>query len=480
MDLKKSIIRVLKFFIGVIALSVIANADATDDLRKVSATFFAEEGIFVKESSRLLNNTTEVDQALVNLEQKLLIPHQANTMVQNLDKSMTTVELGLTALEFIPQTKVQAQQFKRSLQAAHKPVSSMATTLQKIDNTIVPLINAVDKAEKVAIQTMDAEERFRNVGIRYSDLLANLISCEHGEISLKAVNSSLPIYQDIDGKLKIVNDKYDEAKKVPYEAIGFITKEMKIVADFAKPAMEINAQLAPLNSVLGEIRVVLDKQIGLPASVPYVCGVKMCSQQVSYPCGFRTCKRSCGFIDCPFQCPNFCTKEVPYPCGPQTCNVDLSISVADALKGADEIEKIIESKVSGVAFQALKTVGLGNIISQLQNQAQNMIKPLLSKLNLNIDLNLPDPNLNISYDKLVQAKSLIDTLGGSIGDMGMSISIDNAFKPEVSALMAISSKIKPILDACPKTTQYQEPIKPAVEPRFDFKLIVPAMGIKQF
>lgn len=184
-----------------------------------------------------------------------------------------------------------------------------------------------------------------------------------------------------------------------------IFREIEKIKQLEKPIMELNAKLKPLYDQLKELQYVLDKHIGIKPGYP--CGPKICYREVYFACGVKTCTKHTllGKVHYPCGTKN-CSQKTPYPCGVKTCSVDIAMTVADALKGANAIEHKMESILSSTIYSALKTVGIGALIHDLENEANNVIKPVLSKLHLNIDTRLP--NLDISLDTKLIDKGIAD------------------------------------------------------------------------
>ena len=437
-----------KGFIGklcciLIVASSLAHANNDDAFIKSANALFDEEKIFEIESKRLMDNTHQVDQALLNFETVLMAEHKTAQALITLDNALTTIEKGLSIAEQVPQTKEQAQKLKKDLETIHKPVASSAKTMSAIDAKVVPLLNATQKAEKVTSKLVVIEDGFRHVSMSYFDTVGLVSQCEHDDMIIGIMDHSRLVYTDIDKEIKRINDTYDTVKKIPEKSFHEIRVQLEKIIPLEAPLVRLHDTLEPLYHVLNDLEHVLDKRIGVKPGYP--CGADVCYREQSYPCGTKICHK----YGAPYPCGiKTCTEKVPYPCGIKTCHVDITMSVFDALKGSDAIERKIESILSSTAYKALKEIGLGSIIKDLENQANTLVKPILSKLNLNIDTSLP--KLDIAFD--------LNLIDAGIADIGkfeaelvkLSAILDMhspTFSPYSQKLNIISTDIKSVLSS---------------------------------
>lgn len=405
----------LKLCCALCVASSLAYAANDEAFMQSANALFNEEKVFQFESKRLMDNTHQVDQALLNFETILMAEHKTAQALITLDNALTTIEKGLRIAEQVPQTREQAQKLKKDLETIHKPVASSAKTMSAVDAKVVPLLNATQKAEKVASKLVVIEDGFRHVSMSYFDTVGLVSQCEHDDMIIGIMDHSRIVYTDIDKEMKRINDTYDTVKKIPEKSFHEIRVQLEKIIPLEVPLVRLHDTLEPLYHVLNDLEHALDKRIGVKPGYP--CGADVCYREQSYPCGTKTCHK----YGAPYPCGvKTCTQKVPYPCGVKTCHVDITMSVSDALKGTEAIERKIESILSSTAYKALKEIGLGSIIKDLENQANALVKPILSKLNLNIDTSLP--KLDIAFDL-----SLIDT---GIADIGK-------FEAELVKLSAI-------------------------------------------
>lgn len=389
----------------ILATASFMYADTDEAFIEASKAFLNEGAVFESESKRLMNNTHEVDKALQDFEHILMVPHKTSQALITLDKALDTIEVGLTAAEQVPQTRAQAQKLKQDLQAVHKPISNASDTMKKVDDKILPLLKATHNAEVTAAKLVDVEDSFRGVGISYINTVGKVSQCDHDAVVIAILQNSRAVYSDIDKEMKNINNTYDTVKRIPQEAIVAIAKQIEKIRLLEEPLIHFNNQLKPLYVPLNQLRHVLDQRIGV--SAPYPCGVKTCYKEQSFPCGTKICKKNCGLTTCKYPCGvKTCSQKIPYPCGVKTCDVDISMSVGDAIKGADAIERKIESILSSTIYTALKEAGLGSIKRELEDKANALLKPVLSALDLHVDTSLP--RLDVEFDMKMIEKGIAD------------------------------------------------------------------------
>lgn len=437
-----------KGFIGklcciLIVASSLAHANNDDAFIKSANALFDEEKIFEIESKRLMDNTHQVDKALLDFETLLRIEHKTTQALVTLDNALNTIQKGLNIAEQVPQTKEQAQKLKKDIEVVQKPVASAAKTMSEIDTKIVPLLNATQKAEKVASKLVVIEDGFRHVSMSYFDTVGLVSQCEHDDMIIGIMDHSRIVYTDIDKEMKRINDTYDNVKKIPERTFNEIGKRIERIKLLEEPLVKLHDKLEPLYHVLNELDYVLDKRIGVKPGYP--CGADICYREQSYPCGTKTCKK----MGVPYPCGvKTCTEKIPYPCGVKTCHIDITMSVSDALKGTDAIEHKIESMLSSTAYKALKEIGLGSIIKDLENQANTLVKPVLSKLNLNIDTSLPKLDIDFDLKLIDMGVADISQFESELVKLGAILDMRSpTFSPYSQKLNIISTDIKSVLSS---------------------------------
>ena len=436
-----------KFWCIILVASSFMYGNVDDDFMKASTAFFDEGKVFSSESKRLMDNTHQVDKELLDFEHALMILHRTSQALKALDGALTATKEGLIVAEQIPQTREQAIKLKLDLEKIHKPVSNASKTMQDIDVKVVPLLNATHKAEVVASKLVIGEDAFRHVGISYINSVGLVSQCEHDGMIISILDHSRGVYTDIDREMKRINDIYDTVRSIPEKTMYAILKELEKIRLIEEPVMRLNANLEPLYDVLKELEHVLDKRIGVKPGYP--CGVEICHKEQSYPCGTKTCTKHVLGKKVSYPCGvETCTEKVPYPCGDKTCHVDITMSVNDALKGADAIEHKIESMLSSTIFSALKTVGLGSIIHDLENEANNLVKPILSKLHLNIDTRLPSLDINLDPKLLEMGIADIGKFEAELEKLSAIIDMHSpTFAPSTQKLDKINEDIKSVLNS---------------------------------
>ncbi len=431
----------------VLATGSFMYADTDEAFMRSSKAFFDEGKVFQGESKQLMDNTHQVDTVLLDFERGLMALHRTSQALKALDGGLSVIETGLTAAEQVPQTRAQAQKLKQDLQSVHKPVSSASKKMESIDKSVVPLLKATHNAEVVASKLVVAEDGFRHVGISYIDVVGKVSQCDHDSAVINILDSSRGVYADIDRELIKINNTYDSVTSIPRKTMAEITKQIEKIKLLEEPIVNLYNRLAPLYDPLNELQHILDKRIGVKAGYP--CGIETCYREQSYPCGTKMCKKNCGITKCEYPCGvKTCSQKAPYPCGAKTCDVDISMSAGDAIKGADAIEHKIESILSSAIYTALKQVGLGSIKRELEDKANDLIKPITSKLNLSIDTGLPKLDIDLDAKILDAAVADISKLESELTTLASILDMHSpTFNPSAVKLEKNYTDIKTILNS---------------------------------
>ncbi len=425
--------------------SLYANID--DDFSNSAKAFFDEGHVFQGESKRLMDNTHQVDKALIDFEHILMVPHRTAQALKSLDSALETIKIVLMAAEQVPEVRMDAEKLKHDLEIIHKPVSEASKTMQKVDAKVVPLLNVTHKAEVVAGKLVTIEDKFRHVGIDFINGVGLVSQCEHDGVIIDIMNHSRIVYTDIDKEMRRINDTYDNVKKIPERSTQEIAKEIEKIRVLEEPLVRLIHQLDPLLGVLNDLRHVLDKRIGVKPGYP--CGADICHKEQSYPCGTKTCTKHVFGKKIHYPCGvKTCKEKVPYPCGVKTCHVDITMSVSDALKGADAIEHQIEAMLSATAYKALKEIGLGSIIKDLEHQANGLVRPILSKLHLNIDTRLPRLDVDIDMKLIDMGIADITKFEAELEKLGVILDMRSpTFSPYAPKLDKLNLDIKSVLNS---------------------------------
>lgn len=437
----------LKLCSLLVVFSPMLYANTDDDFIKASKGFFNEGEVFSSQSKLLMDNTHQVDQELLDFKNALMLVHRTSQALKTLDSGLNAVNEGLMVAEQVPQTREKAQKLKQDLEKIHKPISNASKTMENIDAKIVPILNITTKAEGVASKLVIGENVFRKAGINYINGVGLVSQCVHDEMIIDILNHSRVVYTDIDKEIKRINDTYANVRQIPEKTMLEILKQIEKIKLIEEPIVRLNEKLKPLYDTLKELSHVLDKRIGVNPGYP--CGADICHHDESYPCGTKTCTKHVFGKKVHYPCGvETCTKKVPYPCGVKTCHVEITMSAADALKGADAIEHEIESKLSSTIFKALKAIGLGSIIHDLENQANSLLKPILSKLNLNIDTRLPNLDIDLDTKLLEMGIADIGKFESELEKLGAIVDMRSpTFSPYSQQLDKISVDIKSILNS---------------------------------
>jgi hypothetical protein len=456
--------RIFALCFAVLATAQFAFADETQ-FTKSATSFFNETETFNKESKLLIDNTQEVDTTLLHFENALSVPHKVATALNKLNGTLATIKEMIVVAKQVPQTREQAQNLEKQLDAIKTPVANAAATATKLDKSVEPVRNATNKAETAVAAALDYETAFRTVAITYVDGIEKVILCSDKKTAIepqtiKLLDGSTASFHPIDLGMHQVNQKYADTVAIPEKAlkatIAEITEQIKQLEQILAAVNGLQDQLHPLNDALADLKNVLDKSLGF--SFGYPCGPKMCSQRTPYPCGVKTYKKLGVKYPCGTE---ICHKEVPFTCGVNTCSAKVSMSLSTVINGSDAIEHKIESLLSSTAWKALKTIGVKKYVDDLKKEADKIAKPVLTKLHLNISTKLPDLNIKLTTAKLDTALPQLSLLDGSMIQIGKNINMKNpVFAPDIAKLQLLEKDFANLL----KVSGCQAaPTKPSTE-----------------
>lgn len=409
---------------------------------KSTTSFFNETVTFSKESKLLIDNTQEVDTALLDLEKALTVPHNVATALKQLDDTLTVVKKMIVIAKQVPQTREQALKLEKSVDSIKPSVANASATADKLDKAVEPVRAAANKTETAAATALDFEIAFRGFALTYFDGIEKVIECSTTKPNIepqtiKTLDGSTTSFHKIDAGMQQVNQKYATTVAIPEKAlkasISQINEQIKQLEQILTAVNGLQNQLAPLNDTLAELQKILDKSIGF--SFGYPCGPKMCSQRTPYPCGVKMCGGKYTRYPCGTKT---CYEEVPYPCGVNTCSAKVAMSLSTVINGTDEIERKIESLLSSTAWQALKTIGVKKYVDDLKNQADKLAKPVIGKLNLNISTTLPNLDIKLNTVVLDASVKQLTQLYDALAQLSKSVDMTNTtFAPEISKLQLL-------------------------------------------
>lgn len=414
---------------------------------QAATAFFAETEVFGTQSSLLIDNTQEIDNALLTLENILSLQHKAAMALKQLDNTLTTTQQMIVVAKQIPQTRAQAEKLEVNLNTIHPGITRAAISAEKVDIALEPTRTATTKAERAAETALDYESKLRDFGLAYIDQVENLTQCVEAHPPMEPpatglLGRSRDVFSRLDKGMTIANQTYANTVGAPAKAvhatIAEISKQVRQLEQMLAAITALQNQLQPLNEPLAELKKILDQSLGF--SFPYPCGAKMCSQSTPYPCGVKTCKGSWGVR---YPCgTKICHKEVPFPCGVNTCNASANMSVSVALNGADAIEHKIEAILSSAAWTALKTIGVKQYVDQISHQADSLLNPVLGRLHLDISPNLPNLEVSLNGNMLAEALPQFNLLAQKMTDFIAVIDMrNNVFAPEMANLNALQVDI---------------------------------------
>lgn len=435
--------------LAILATAQFACADETQ-FTKSSTSFFNETEVFNKESQQLIDNTQEVDTVLIELEKGLSVPHKVATALKKLDDTLSTIKKMLAVAKLVPQTKEKAEELEKKLDVLKTKVSTAAENAAKVDKAVDPVWKATGKTENVASDALEFEKAFRIFALGYIDGIEGIIQCsdKKPEIEPKIIpilDNSKAAFHAMDPAIHKVNQTYADTVALPEKALkatmAEIMEQIKELEKILSALTGLQDQLDPLNDVLAELKKIMDKSLGF--SFDYPCGAKICTESTPYPCGTKTCKKYGVKYPCGVK---ICHKDVPYPCGVNTCSAKVSMSLSTVINGADAIEHKIESVLSSTAWEALKVIGVKKYVDDLKKEADSLLKPVLSKLHLDISTNLPDLTIHLTTVKVNALMPNLTLLDSSILQIGKSIDMKApAFAPQISKLQLLDKDIQNLL-----------------------------------
>ena len=414
---------------------------------QASTAFFNETEVFGNQSTLLIDNTQEIDNALLTLENLLSLQHKAATALKQLDNTLTTAQQMIVVAKQLPQTRAQAEKLEINLNAIHPSVTRAAVSAEKVDIALEPTRTATTKAERAAAMALDYESKLRDFGLAYIDQVENLSQCVETHPAMEPPATSILSrsrdgFGRIDKGMSLANQTYANTVGAPAKAvhaiIAEIDKEARQLEQMLASIIALQNQLQPLNEPLAELKKILDQSLGF--AFQYPCGAKMCSQSTPYPCGVKTCSGKFGVR---YPCgTKICHKQVPFPCGVNTCNASVNMSMSIALNGADAIEHKIEAILSSSAWAALKTIGVKQYVDQISRQADSLLNPVLGRLHLDIAPNLPNLDVSLNSGMLADALPQFNLLAQKMTDFIGVVDMRNpVFAPEINNLNALQIDI---------------------------------------
>lgn len=433
-------------WLSIMALAPLAYAQEAPYPNAATA-FFNETEVFGKQSTLLIDNTQEIDNALLKLENILALQHKAAIALKQLDTTLTTAQQMIVVAKQFPQIRNQAETLETNLNAIHPSVTRAAVSAEKVDVALEPTRVATAKAENATATALDYEGKLRDFGLAYISQVENLTQCVDTHPAMEApatgiLTRSYEGFSRIDKGMAFANQTYASTVGAPAKVVLATVDEISIQVEKLEQMLAaitaLQNQLQPLNEPLAELKKILDQSLGF--SFQYPCGAKMCSQNTPYPCGVKTCRGKWGVT---YPCgTKICHKEVPFPCGVNTCSAGVNMSMSTALNGADAIERKIEAILSSTAWSALKTIGVKQYVDQITHQADALLKPVLGRLNLNISPNLPNLDVSLNSNLLASTLPQFNLLAQKMTDFISVIDMRNpVFAPEIANLNALQIDI---------------------------------------
>lgn len=456
-----------------IALPHLVHAQETPFMH-TSTAFFQESEVFGKESSTLIDNTQSVDNALNTVDTALVLQHNIALALKKLDGTLTSARKLIVVAKQIPQTRAQAEKLAANLDQIQPAVSRAAANAERVDLALEPTRIAVAKAEHATAMALEYEGILRDFGLAYFAQAELLVQCTEARPELEPaatqiLERSRMVFSHIDSNMHTVNRTYDATVQAPGQAvlatIDAIAHQIDQLKRLLASVEGLYDQLAPLNDPLAELEKILDQSVGFDFQYP--CGAKICKKSTPYPCGVKTCHK----WGAPYPCgTKICHKDVPYPCGVQTCNSGVHMSISTVMEGADAIEHKIEALLSSTAWTALKAIGVKQFVDQLKGQADRMLNPVLSKLHLDINPNLPDLNLAVDSVALNNVLARLDSMTQGLNNIAAQLNLNGpTFSTDIGQVNGLRADLENNLRIAGCAPQSAPPLLQRSAPRINWR-----------
>jgi predicted nucleic acid-binding Zn-ribbon protein len=323
------------------------------------------------------------------------------TGLKGLDNAMGTASDLLAYAKDIPETAEKATQLDNKIEKIHPSVENADKKVGALNTKLTPLRTKLTSFNPNLEKAVKGAEAFRTAMLQYSQIIDEAQRCI----------SSLPdgkAKDDLQAKLNQLSDKSDRAVvdlnnllQAPIKAIKAADDEIQkkiapLEAKLQQVQKDVNALLTKLNDILGPLQ---DLERTLNASV----------------------------------CTSFPYWNPLHPTHIHHYNV--CMSVREAKQGIDEIKRLIEKIVGKTLYKFAEKFGVDKLAHDLEDKANSALKPILDKLHLDLDVNVP--GLNGLDDLLAGLDNEFSVLSSDID--GISFPSDDPFNAIKSDIMDIGS-----------------------------------------
>jgi predicted nucleic acid-binding Zn-ribbon protein len=304
-----------------------------------------------------IKTTQKVDSTLLNVKGMLEVPQELSADLEQLISGIKTVRTLLTTASVVPQIRSKANAMLKSIGGLEKQIIDAKKKIDEFDKKIAPLREKIDKIEKRLKKAIDAAIIFKK---RLQEFVAALQGADKCISSWPEGDFKKDLQADFD-KTADASDKWIKGLDASLQAV--IKKLNDIEGSLEK---KIEPLLAPIDEIENQVADLRKKLQGIVKPLQAV--INKLNQGFSFS----------------FRYPNPTWKN-PF----RTSHYKVTISMRIIIQGANAIEREIERILSKTLWKILETLGVGQFVKQLQNQANKALSSVLSALHLDFNIQIP-------------------------------------------------------------------------------------------
>jgi len=304
-----------------------------------------------------IKTTQKVDSTLLNVKGMLEVPQELSADLEQLISGIKTVRTLLTTASVVPQIRSKANAMLKSIGGLEKQIIDAKKKIDEFDKKIAPLREKIDKIEKRFKKAIDAAIIFKK---RLQEFVAALQGADKCISSWPEGDFKKDLQADFD-KTADASDKWIKGLDASLQAV--IKKLNDIEGSLEK---KIEPLLAPIDEIENQVADLRKKLQGIVKPLQAV--INKLNQEFSFS----------------FRYPNPTWKN-PF----RTSHYKVTISMRIIIQGANAIEREIERILSKILWKILETLGVGQFVKQLQNQANKALSSVLSALHLDFNIQIP-------------------------------------------------------------------------------------------
>lgn len=313
------------------------------------------------------------------------------TGLKGLDNAMETATDLLAYAEDIPETSEKATQLDNKIEKIHPGVENADQKVGALNKTLTPVRTKLTSFNPKLENAVKSAVRFQTAMVQYSQIIDQAQKCI----------SSLPdgkAKDDLQAKLDQLSDKSDGAVVDLNRLLQAPIKAIKAADD------EIQNKIAPFQAKLQQV------ERGVDALLTSLTDVISPLQDLERVLNASVCTRF------PYWNPLHPTHIRHY---------DLCMSVREARQGIDEIKHMIEKIVGKTLYKFVEKFGIEKLARDLQDKANEAMKPILDRLHLDFDVSVP--GLDGLDNLLAGLDNEFSVLSADID--GISLPSDDVFAP---------------------------------------------------